>query len=429
MNIYDFFVAHGFILEMLAATALFTHTMGRKSYFALRAVGMVLLLFAVSVLCELLLTQNAWTEILRYILLFNICLLGVKFSFRVRFWQALFYMTAAGVVQHLVFKAARLTSSIVFREWFRASHQVLQYGYAIMTIPFFLIFYLLFVRRLSRVDADLKKPLSTLFPLIGMLLCVNIFHNLFEIYNANLNLKAHIIFSLLDITSCLFMLQLQCEIVGREQSERNNYILEHMLYQQKKQLEAEKETIELINVKCHDLKHQLAHLEDHIPQELIVDLGRTISIYDLTAHTGNDALDTLLTRKSLFFEQKQIRFDYIADGNSLSFMKPTDVYAMFGNALDNAMEAVEKMQDIERRYIGMKIWTDKGMVMIHIENYYDGELCIEGELPRTTKRDTRYHGFGMKSIKMIVDKYGGDMSIHTGELFTISILIPIPIAQ
>ena len=107
-------------------------------------------------------------------------------------------------------------------------------------------------------------------------------------------------------------------------------------------------------------------------------------------------------------------------------MKPTDVYAMFGNALDNAMEAVEKMRDIERRYIGMKIWSDKGMVMIHIENCYDGELCLEGKLPRTTKRDTRYHGFGMKSIRMIVDKYDGDMSIHVGELFTISILIPIP---
>ena len=429
MSIYDFFSAYGFVFEILAATALFTCWMERKTHFALRAVGAVLTLFAVSALCGLQPTQDAWAANFRYILIFIICLLGIKFCFRVQFRQALFYMTAAGVVQHLVFKTARLTSCIVFRDWLGTNDRTGQYGYAAMTIPFFVMFYYLFVRRLNHMDSNLKKPFSTIFPLIGMLLCVSIFHNLFEEYNANLNLKAHIVFSLLDITSCLFMLQLQCEMVGREQSERNNYILEHMIYQQKKQLETEKETIELINIKCHDLKHQLALLGDRIPQEQIVDLDRAVSIYDLTAHTGNDALDTLLTRKSLFFEQKQIRFDYIADGGSLSFMKPTDVYAMFGNALDNAMEAVEKMQDIELRYIGMKIWTDKGMVMIHIENCYDGELCLEGELPRTTKSDTRYHGFGMKSIKMIVDKYGGDMSIHAGELFTISILIPIPRRQ
>ena len=426
MNIYDFFSTYGFIFEILAAIALFTFWMERKPYFILRVTGVILVLFAVTTVYGLLFTQNAWTANFRYILIFIICLLGIELSFRVQLRQALFYMTAAGLVQHLMFKVARLTSSIIFRGWLEAADQICQYGYAFMTLPLFVIFYYLFARRLNHADSDFKKPLSTLFPLIGMLLCVSIFHNLFEAYNANLNLKAHIIFSLLDITSCLFMLQLQCEMVGREQSERNNYILEHMIYQQKKQLETEKETIELINIKCHDLKHQLALLGDRIPQEQIVDLDRTISIYDLTAHTGNDALDTLLTRKSLFFEQKQIRFDYIADGNSLSFMKPTDVYAMFGNALDNAMEAVEKMRDIERRYIGMKIWSDKGMVMIHIENCYDGELCLEGKLPRTTKRDTRYHGFGMKSNRMIVDKYDGDMSIHVGELFTISILIPIP---
>lgn len=114
-------------------------------------------------------------------------------------------------------------------------------------------------------------------------------------------------------------------------------------------MESSKETIDLINIKCHDLKNQIAMLGSRIPKEEIEELNHTISIYDTTAKTGNEALDVLLAEKLLLCENKSIHFDYMADGENLSVLKPSDIYSLFGNASYNAIEAADKVEDLSRR--------------------------------------------------------------------------------
>ena len=58
--------------------------------------------------------------------------------------------------------------------------------------------------------------------------------------------------------------------------------------------------------------------------------------------TGNEILDTILTEKSLICENSGIHINCVADGSLLAFMNPVDLYTLFGNALDNAIEAGEK---------------------------------------------------------------------------------------
>ena len=66
------------------------------------------------------------------------------------------------------------------------------------------------------------------------------------------------------------------------------------------------------------------------------------------------------------------------------------------------------------------------MVSAHFENYYAGELDFDDGLPLTTKSDKRYHGFGMKSIKMLAEKYGGYVSVKAEDgVFNLNILLPI----
>ena len=68
------------------------------------------------------------------------------------------------------------------------------------------------------------------------------------------------------------------------------------------------------------------------------------------------------------------------------------------------------------------------MVMIHLENRFCGRLDFDGELPRTTKQDKRYHGFGMKSIRLITERYGGYLRVKTSkDIFTLNILLPMPV--
>ena len=65
--------------------------------------------------------------------------------------------------------------------------------------------------------------------------------------------------------------------------------------------------------------------------------------------------------------------------------------------------------------------------MIHIENPFEGQLVLQDGIPVTTKSDKDYHGYGMRSMKYIIRKYGGDLSITTEDmLFQLNIMIPIP---
>jgi len=66
------------------------------------------------------------------------------------------------------------------------------------------------------------------------------------------------------------------------------------------------------------------------------------------------------------------------------------------------------------------------MLSIHIQNYYHGKIIFDNDLSITTKGDIRYHGFGTKSIKMIVEKYKGTLSFNIiKDIFSLNILFPI----
>lgn len=425
MKWYDFFIQHGFVFELIISTAMLTWWMERREQFAWRIMGCIAALLGVSLLWSRLPVQNAWSKSLRYMVIFAVCAGAVMFCFRVKSSRAVFQVTAAGAVQHFSFKAARTGQFLLFMlkpPGFMGE----VFTYPALLLVFWVVSYLVFAQWLNREEIEELESRSVLRLLIGMLLFVNLFQNLFDENSADIGARLYTIFELFDLVCGIFMLSLQCEIANRKVAEQNNAILKHILHQQKEQMESSKETIDLINIKCHDLKNQIAMLGSRIPKEEIEELNHTISIYDTTAKTGNEALDVLLAEKLLLCENKSIHFDYMADGESLSVLKPSDIYSLFGNAIDNAIEAADKVEDPSRRHIGMKVRTDKGMLMIHFENCYNGILSFDSDLPKTTKQDKRYHGFGMKSIKLITEQYGGYMKVNAGEdLFTLNILIPL----
>ena len=197
------------------------------------------------------------------------------------------------------------------------------------------------------------------------------------------------------------------------------------MHMQSEQYRASKENVELINIKCHDMKHQISMLGDRIDPAALKEIKDVIAIYDESIKTGNEVLDVFLAEKSLLCKKENIRLECDADGKSLEFMNPPDLYSLFGNALDNSIDAVRKLEDDDRA-VEVSVKRRMNMVAIHIENRYSGELRFDGELPVTTKNDDKYHGYGMRSIRMIVDKYHGNMSIFASDgTFALDIILPL----
>lgn len=126
-----------------------------------------------------------------------------------------------------------------------------------------------------------------------------------------------------------------------------------------------------------------------ISKDEINELKRAISIFDISIKTGNEALDVILAEKSLFCEKNNIKLNSIVSGECLKFMSSSDIYSLFGNAIDNAIEAVENLEETSKRIISISVKESMGMVSIHFENYYSGQLVLDNGMPVTTKNDKK----------------------------------------
>ena len=103
-----------------------------------------------------------------------------------------------------------------------------------------------------------------------------------------------------------------------------------------------------------------------------------------------------------------------------------DICSIFGNALDNAIESVIKLQDKEKRLIHVTVARVKEFVMIRVENYFESRVEIEKGDFKTTKEDKQLHGYGIKSMQYIANRYDGAVNINAEEnWFDLKILIPM----
>ena len=191
------------------------------------------------------------------------------------------------------------------------------------------------------------------------------------------------------------------------------------------------ESIDMINRKYHDLKHQIAVLRAEIGTRQKLDsldqIERDIRAYESQNRTGNQVLDAILTGKSSYCLEHGIIFTCVADGSALDFLGVVEVSALFGNALDNAIEAVSKLTAPEQRLIHLSVTRQKGFLRIKVENRCVDDLVVGEELPKTTKEDKGLHGYGLKSIRATVEQYGGSVTLRAENgWFTLGVLIPRP---
>lgn len=217
-----------------------------------------------------------------------------------------------------------------------------------------------------------------------------------------------------------------CERRDKKELEAMNNVL-HNQYVQYKQ---SKNSIELINQKYHDLKHQIDVLRKETDadkkKEWLNSIESEIEEYEAQNKTGNSVLDTILTSKNMICQKNDIQFTCVANGELIDFMDVRDICSVFGNALDNAIESAKKINNRDKRLIHTAVTKKKDFVYVKFENYYEGELNIEKGFPVSTKKDKQFHGYGLKSIRHITQKYGGSTKIYTDDnWFELNLLFPV----
>ena len=117
---------------------------------------------------------------------------------------------------------------------------------------------------------------------------------------------------------------------------------------------------------------------------------------------------------SLFVE-KNINFDFISDA---------DMISLFGNLLDNAIEAAEKCE-VGKRNVNIKVFMGTNYFLIfHIENSFCVKVKKAGDKLITSKSDSKHHGLGIGIVRSLAEKYGGSLNlIQKDDLFLTTLAV------
>ena len=225
---------------------------------------------------------------------------------------------------------------------------------------------------------------------------------------------------------CCFLSLFLLFYLWRFVSEKNRQFIQLRLAEEiQKQYKQQRKENEQLNIKFHDLKYKLNSLEGNIPEKEKESVLAMLSQYDGTYHTGNEALDTILNKESLTCLQHKISLTFMGNGALLDFVDPLDVYSMFGNMLDNAIESVRKLEDKQKRVISVTIENKGDLVLVTCLNYTKEKVRLVNGFPETTKTGERgYHGFGVKSIANIAEKYHGSINIQNqDDVFTLTVFL------
>ena len=240
----------------------------------------------------------------------------------------------------------------------------------------------------------------------------------------------HLVVCVINIAACVLIWCIQHAAIACSAMYHDQERLDELMKERQKQYDLSSEVITALNHKYHDLKHQLLAMQEMDPQaqqSFLRETQQLIQDYDISAHTQSEVLNVLLVEKLSYCRKHGIEFTYMADASGLSFIPKLELYTLLGNALDNAIECVREYDDPSRRMISMNITRQKGCMFIQVANCFEGTMNLLDGLPVSTKNNARDHGFGTRSMRMVAQRYDGDISFTAQDgMFLVDIIIPIP---
>lgn len=434
-----------FLFEYSVFAVLFLHKLNRRNKFVLRAVLGFAAVFAIGLPVAWFYTAfggTLWGRILVYTFLFAVFTVFAWLCFEESYFTVLFCCGMAYAAQNLAYKVYLIIWTFgeklrLYDGWganFDLYYRIMYYTiFAVCVAAFWFLFIRRITSKLQDKELNYKMILLTFFILgITIFLC-----SVEDLYFAKLCVERENRFdndvyyvlrqtgNAFSAVCCVIVILLASKSIVESRLLKEVEYLKYAIRQGERQYRISKDSIELINIKCHDIKYKLDALmaQGDMGADAVKALRDSISFYDLKKDTGNQLLNVLITEKGFYCEQNEINFSCMIDGEKLEFMEAGDLYCLFGNLIDNALEAVKEIEDKARRIVNLSVKAKGGFILVQEENYFNGVREFEDGLPITTKKDKNSHGFGMRSLRMIVKKYGGELTTFVSDnIFHLNII-------
>lgn len=197
-------------------------------------------------------------------------------------------------------------------------------------------------------------------------------------------------------------------------------IIENMNIRYKKQLEMMRTSLHNSSSLRHDLKRHLSTMEVLLREGNMVDLKEYMDQIKgkmdderMVSKTGNLVIDSIINYEVYTSEAGEDRIQIKSRGIPKSLgIQDQDLTVVIGNLVSNALNAATQVQDGK---VYIQIRFDKGVFYVGIENDYDGYLKHRNGKLVTTHKDESSHGYGLENIRMVLEKYCGDLFMEHSE--------------
>lgn len=215
--------------------------------------------------------------------------------------------------------------------------------------------------------------------------------------------------------------------------EKNNLLIkQHRDESRIKELETAQDAVSALRTWRHDMRKHvqmvIGFLEAGYVDRALSYIRDSSGVEDYTSmltNSGNLALDNVLSAGFMKAKRHGIHINYTIKCCNKFPMSDTDISSLFGNLLDNAIEAVLHLPNVNERYIEVTVEPVDQMFRIIVENSCDGIYNFEGDALKSRKTELG-HGLGLAQIIQIVEHAGGFYRLKPKETyFEIMIVIPI----
>lgn len=231
-----------------------------------------------------------------------------------------------------------------------------------------------------------------------------------------------------SITFCVMILYIRA-IVRTADAEKKlldmrNEIVENQYYEIK-------EAYECYRCMIHDEKHMLLYLKECLDNGDLLHARKLVNSYQRELHengrcrwTGIQKVDFILSIKKQKLDELSIKLRLDCQTETIP-MDDADFVVVFSNLLDNAIEAAEKCGVSDRR-IEVVLKNVNSMFYFKMANGCSSEPTVRNQRFQTSKKEGKGHGWGLESVKHIVEKYKGELSFNYSDAyFEVSIIMNV----
>lgn len=432
-----FFYRLIFMAQLLLGETIYVFKLEKKPWFSLKAPLLVLSCFVFALIFPIP-TSNVFYSMMMFFAFFLYTYFISFFLFKSDWRMLLFCLICGYTTEHIAYEVySALNNFIVVGDL--ANGGLYDYSelhlfngsvdISLYFASFVNVYWLTFVSLGRRIESDKLFDKSEGFSV----LIIGVFFVVIDIViNSTIQYYASIHFeriylgfaAIINALACIMGILFIFEMYYRNNLKKEIIIINELRKQERKQYIISKQTIDMINIKCHDFRHQIRELgkKENVSETAIQDISKAIRIYDSSVKTNNESLNVILSEKSLLCSKYEITFSCIANGQLLSFISEEDIYSLLGNILDNAIEAVKSLPK-DKKTINLRIKAVGNLISVVESNCYQGKIEMTDDLPKSTKNDPVHHGYGLKSIKILCEKYQGTLSVLAKDgVFTITIL-------